>query len=447
MKTHLTARFFVLLSVAQLCGVMSLALPWLLTPYLLTWPGLGLLLWLDRRTLAAEGDLTVNLHADPRVDSGQPYPVKVQIVAGALRGGMARGTLFVPQSERVTFERGMADWAVRSHSATGITFSGVACALGYETWDSLELWVRSVVGLWILAGPKPVSRFAFRVFPQRSENVQQAFEEIARHQPVLRQGSRRLMRGRDTGQFHSIRPYVYPDPVRYIDGKKSARYQQLMTRVYDSLQAHHLVIGLDVGRALVGRLSDSAKHDYYVSASLALAEGGIVNHDQVSLCAFSQKAHHVVHSAVRFDAFLPLYRGAPELRAREEESNFDTFAFRLNGLAPQRSLVFLLTDFTKPSVQNSLLATLPSISRKHLVMVATVAERRFDLADSILNFSGELDEKRYGHLLYNYWLDEQTRQFQLRMAKYGVGAVVVHEHDWMDVVKKLYAEMRNSVQI
>ena len=94
-----------------------------------------------------------------------------------------------------------------------------------------------------------------------------------------------------------------------------------------------------------------------------------------------------------------------------------------------------------------MLATLPAISRKHLVMVAGVVERRFDLADSVLNFSGDLDEKQYGHYLYNYWLDEQTRQFQLRIAKYGVGAVLVHEHDWMDVVRKLYSLMRASVQI
>ena len=157
MRPHLTARFFVLLSVAQLCGVLSLAIPALLMPYLLTWPVTLLLLWLDYRTLPKETDLTLHVHADNRVDSGQPFLVKVQISSGRVPGGMAHGTLYVPDSERIAFHSASADWSVRANASTVVTLPATAAALGYETWPSLELWAGSVVGLWLRAGARPLS--------------------------------------------------------------------------------------------------------------------------------------------------------------------------------------------------------------------------------------------------------------------------------------------------
>src|SRR4029079_18914357 len=103
------------------------------------------------------------------------------------------------------------------------------------------------------------------------------------------------------------REYQYPDSIRHIDARKSAKYCQLMTRTYDSLLEHHLILGLDVGRSMYGRMGPSRKLDYYLSACLALAENASQSRDRLSFFAFSQKVHLTVRRSRHMADFRPLF--------------------------------------------------------------------------------------------------------------------------------------------
>ena len=447
MRSYLTDRFFALFGLCQLLGTFSLIEHRLLIPYLLTWPAAILILWLDWRTMPGKKDFVFSMDFPHKIESGRSIVIKLTIKTRKLYLRRQKIILQLPKSNLLRFDVPTIEMVITSNRTITKNLIAKAATLGFEEWYSLDVSAFSYLRSWVREIPADIATNQFRVFPIRSKTSPQVFTEIARNQRVFQTGSRRILRGREASQFHSIRDYQYPDSIRYIDAKKTARYQRLMTRVYDSLLTHQLVIGLDVGRSLMGEIAGSAKHDYYISACLALTENALQSHDKVSFFAFSQRVHHLIRATQKFGPFLSLYRGAPELSPREEESNYNTFVSGIQQLAPQRSLVLLLTDFSKPSVQNSLLPALSVLSQKHLVVVAGVIDQNFDLTDSILDFSGDLDSNKYSHLLYNYWLDERIRSFQFQAAKFGVGTVLVHEKDWMNVVIRLYSLMRTSIRM
>lgn len=447
MKTYLTDRFFALFAICQLLGVFSLVSRSLLVPYLLTWPVGFLVLWLEWKSLPSRGAFSFDLKVPGKIETGQTITIRLNMLIGNLRPGKQRLAIALPASNLLRFSKSSIDLAVGRLSAISKEVQAKAYRLGFEEWREVTFLAYSPLGLWTQIAEVEMPHQPFRVFPARTKSSPQVFTEMARNQQIFQTGSRRILRSREPAQFHSIRNYQYPDPVRYIDAKRTARYQRLMTRTYDSLLTHNLVIGLDIGRSLIGQLGQSAKHDYYVSASLAIAENALQSHDKVSLLAFSQRVHHLIRPTGQFGAFLPLYRGDSDLIPREEESNYQTFVLGTQQVAAQRSLVLLFTDFSKPSVQNAVLPALSVLSQKHLVVVAGVIDRQFNLVDSVLDFSGNLTPKRYSHFLYTYWLNERIRNFQYQAAKFGVGTVLVHEQDWMSVVIQLYSLMRASIRM
>ena len=138
----------------------------------------------------------------------------------------------------------------------------------------------------------------------------------------------------------------------------------------------------------------------------------------------------------------------PILMPREEESNYQTFVSGIQQVAATSEVLFyFLRTFPNLRFQGAVLSALSVLSRKHLVVVAGVIDRRFNLNDNVLSYSGKLTSDSYAHFLYTYWLEERIRNFQYQAAKFGVGTVLVHEQDWMSVVIRLYSLMRASVRI
>ena len=65
--------------------------------------------------------------------------------------------------------------------------------------------------------------------------------------------------------YFSSRPFQYPDPIRFLDQRKTGRFGAPYTKVFESLHEQHLVIALDVSRATRGDIASSLKSDVPLS--------------------------------------------------------------------------------------------------------------------------------------------------------------------------------------
>lgn len=448
--TFLSARFFLWASLVLFAGLGTLVFPSLFIFILLAWPILFLILGLDYARLPRENEMAAFVTLGRMIELGKHAEFEIGIVAD--RAFRPSRVWFLPPpirclefpAEPITLERQSAS----SEFDYRLGMDLKTLHLGFEKFTHVLILMPSPLGLWRRRYQVEVPHVSFRVTPSLRRIEEQRYQEIRAQSRMLYQGNRRLLRSQAPDQFHSVRRYQFPDPIRHIDPKKTAKFGELMTRTFDSYFDHHVVIGLDVGRAMAGEIGDQPKQDYYLSSILSIAENAVQARDRVSLFSFSQKLHYVIRSSKQISHFYPVFEGLPPFRVREEESNFELLPVGLQLVAPQRAIFVLFTDVSKPSVQEALAQVLPRIAAKHLCFVISVVDESHNLEVNISRLFGKsVTVKQYTDLIYNCWLEEGIRNFRLKASSRGAGVILVPHSYWLSAVHRLYAELRRSSRL
>ena len=178
--------------------------------------------------------------------------------------------------------------------------------------------------------------------------------------------------GRD---FESLRDYVLGDEMRHISWTATARRGKLVTRQYQMERDQTILIALDAGRLMTGRLENETKLDLAVHAALALMSAAARAGDNAGLLVFGR----------RIKAFLPPKRGAEHLDAALEalhaiepemiEPNYSRAFEFVSANSRRRSLVVVITDLVDEEGSSELLASLKLLRPRHLPLVVTIADR------------------------------------------------------------------------
>lgn len=448
--TFLSDRFFLLLGAALVVTVGTLVFPIAFTAVVLLWPVLAVLALFDLQSLPKAKELSGSVRFPQMPELGTEVILEVAIRYQARRTRLVRIEAKAPDLVRVKFSASLFSLRRKPDDAGVIegTLQGTIEKLGHEEISEIVLVCRSLGDLWIRHVKLAVPPVAFRAIPTLAEPSEQSFREIVSSQRLLFQGSRRQMRSRSAELFHSVRKYQSSDSIRHLDHRKIAKYGELMTRVFDSFYDHHLILGLDLGRSLMGDIRGSLKYDYYLAANLVLARNALKARDRVSFFCFSQNVHHMVRAARHQQSFFPLFRGDKDFRPREEESNFDLVPQTIHSLSGQRSIVLLFTDPERPSVQSSLRRILPALSSKHLVVIVGLNDETYGVETQIRSLSGQpFEREHYSRLLYGMWLNDRLRLFQEEAAARGVGVLSIGQGHWLGVVNRLYGLLRDSMAI
>lgn len=181
-------------------------------------------------------------------------------------------------------------------------------------------------------------------------------------------------------EFESLREYRTGDDYRTIDWKASARRAKTMVRVYQPERNQPVLLLLDCGRHMAGKVDGRRKLDHAVDAALRLAKVSLDAGDLVGVLAFA--------SDVR--AYLPPRKGREHLRlitealyraeAALEESDYGRaydFAFARSS---RRTLVVLFTDLVDPDASGTLVARTLMLRPRHLPLVASLLDEDLQTA-------------------------------------------------------------------
>jgi len=440
----LTARFFAAFGFIQVLGILATTYEGFTLFYAAALILLTLFTLIDYKTLADDRDFQVTCLAPraPRLSQTATFSFRMRFISSRAR--MQSAVEILPIATEL-FE--FKEFPLKV-TAADETFTAVAdvLKLGYERIERVPVSFSSQNGFFRRSVKLPIDPVEIRVSPERAFMSEQAFSELLHSQHFFHLGARQHVRTRTQDQIYSIRRYQYPDPLRHIDQKKTARFGEPMTRTFDTLRNHHLIIALDLGRAMAGEIRGSRKIDYYLSAALALAENALTSRDEVSFIAFSRTRHHLVRRARNIDAFHALFRAENTFDSRDEESNFALIAGEIDRLAGSRAIVVVLTDTSKLSVQEGILRAISPISHKHLAVVTGLTDRDADLEKNIVNFIDEPQgfEDRYAKLLHSYWMHDKHSLFQGKLARIGAASLVVNDAYWMTTVERLYGLLRAS---
>lgn len=186
-----------------------------------------------------------------------------------------------------------------------------------------------------------------------------------------------LVRGAGT-EFDSLREYVGGDDVRSIDWRASARAADVMVRTWRPERDRHIMLVLDTGRVSAGRIGDAPRLDAAMDAALLLATLATHAGDRVDLIAYDRRLRASVRGASATELLPALVNAMAPLTPELVESDARGMATEILRRARRRSLVVLLTGLDAAPLEQGLLPVLPSLTTRHRLLLATVADPAID---------------------------------------------------------------------
>ena len=186
-----------------------------------------------------------------------------------------------------------------------------------------------------------------------------------------------MVRGQGT-EFDALREYVLGDDVRSIDWRASARASEVMVRTWRPERDRQVLLVLDCGRTAAGRVGDAPRLDAAMDAALLLAALASRAGDRVDLLVYDRSVRARVQG-VTGDGLLPaLVQAMAPIDASLVEPDYRGMVATVLARASRRSLVVLLTALDTAPVEEGLLPVLAQLTRRHRVVVASVADPRVE---------------------------------------------------------------------
>ena len=185
------------------------------------------------------------------------------------------------------------------------------------------------------------------------------------------------LRGQGT-EFDSLREYVRGDDVRSIDWRATARNRNVVVRTWQPERDRRVVLVLDTSRTSAGRVDDVPRLDSAMDAALLLAALAARAGDRVDFLAGDRRVRARLRAAGARDAASTLQDTMADLDPVIAEADWAALAGAVTALGRQRALVVLLTPLESSAVEEGLLPVLPTLTKHHRVVVASVKDPALD---------------------------------------------------------------------
>jgi len=185
----------------------------------------------------------------------------------------------------------------------------------------------------------------------------------------------RSAQGRGGGtEFENLREYSVDDEFRRIDWSATARTGKAIVRTYRAERNQTVLVLLDAGRVMAGRVEGVPRLEHAIDATLMLTAVATRLGDRAGLVAFDRQVRAIVppgHTKAQIgrvtDALFDL---EPQLFESDYRGAFAETLTRWR----RRALLIVLTELMQEAVPETLLPALPLLAGRHLVVVASVTD-------------------------------------------------------------------------
>lgn len=184
-------------------------------------------------------------------------------------------------------------------------------------------------------------------------------------------------RGQGT-EFDSLREYVIGDDTRSIDWRATARSGEVMVRTWQPERDRHVLIVLDTGRTSAGRVDGAPRLDAAMEAALLVAALAARAGDRVDLLAYDRVVRAAVEHSGRSDVLPRLVNALANVQPELLETDHRRLVAELLRRAGRHAFVVLLTGLDAGPIQDGLLPVLGTLTHRHTVLVAAVADPRVE---------------------------------------------------------------------
>ncbi|MCS6874452.1 MAG: DUF58 domain-containing protein [Pyrinomonadaceae bacterium] len=186
---------------------------------------------------------------------------------------------------------------------------------------------------------------------------------------------RKALKHGEGREFESLREYVYGDEFRHVSWTATARRSKLITKQYQIERNQNVIIALDAGRLMTGRIEGETKFEVALHSSLALMLATTRVGDNVGLVAFGRKIKVFIPPDKGYLHIDTVVKSLHDIEPEMIEPSYSrAFRFIASNIK-KRSLIVVLTDLIDKESSQRLLKSLKLLRPRHLPLIVTISDR------------------------------------------------------------------------
>jgi uncharacterized protein (DUF58 family) len=208
---------------------------------------------------------------------------------------------------------------------------------------------------------------SLKVYPSIQQMRQyelMAFSDISRFS-----GIKKIRRIGHSYEFEQIRNYVAGDDFRSINWKATARSGDLMVNQFQDEKSQQVYSFLDKGRNMKMPFNGLSLIDYAINSALMISNVALKKGDKAGLLSFSEVTEKFIKADSSATQLNKLLESLFAERETRQEPNFEGMYAEVQQRIPNRSLIFLFTNFETVHAAKRVIPVLKKIQTRHLLVV------------------------------------------------------------------------------
>jgi len=176
-------------------------------------------------------------------------------------------------------------------------------------------------------------------------------------------------------EFESLRDYVRGDELRHLSWTATARRSKLTTRQFQIERDQTVLIAIDSGRLMTGRIGRETKFETAVHSALALMSACSRSGDHCGLLIFGRGVKRFLPPKRGIDHIDAVLEALHDLEPEFIEPSYSRAFQFVSSNSKKRSLVVILTDIVDKDSSRELINSLKLLRPRHLPLVVTIGDR------------------------------------------------------------------------
>lgn len=182
-------------------------------------------------------------------------------------------------------------------------------------------------------------------------------------------GVKKIRRIGHSYEFEQIRNYVAGDDFRSINWKATARSGDLMVNQFQDEKSQQVYSFLDKGRNMKMPFNGLSLIDYAINSALMISNVALKKGDKAGLLSFSETTEKFIKADSSASQLNKLLEALFAERETRQEPNFEWMYGEVQQKIPNRSLIFLFTNFETVHAARRVIPVLKKIKNRHLLVV------------------------------------------------------------------------------
>lgn len=182
-------------------------------------------------------------------------------------------------------------------------------------------------------------------------------------------GMRKLRKIGQSFEFEQIRQYVKGDDIRKINWKATSKMNELMVNQYTEERSQSVYCIIDKSRNMKLPFYGLSLFDYAINSSLVLANISLQKQDKAGLITFSNKMDTVIPAGNKTGQLTKILENLYQQNENLLESNYELLYTYTKKIIPNRSLLFLFTNFESQYNIERNVNVLRKLSKTHVLVV------------------------------------------------------------------------------